>query len=156
MPIAVTDGLTGLTAIAVVWSRTPSRHRLRVLAGMAGGSLPDLDKPAQVFFGASPFPRAVDDLHARIQTRESAARLPQEVVVALGAAVPAQGRPAPSPGWVDAPEPPLGGVGAQGGAGGGRGIRTPEGVNPTRFPSERHRPLGDTSAEDSTGRLADR
>ncbi len=87
MPIAVADGLTGLAAIAVVWSRTPSRHRLRVLAGMAGGSLPDLDKPSQVFFGASPFPRAVDDLHARIQTRESAARMPQEVVVALGAAV---------------------------------------------------------------------
>lgn len=87
MPIAVTDGLVGLTAIAVVWLRTPSRHRLRVLAGMAGGSLPDLDKPSQVFFGASPFPRAVDDLHARIQTRESAARMPQEVVVALGAAV---------------------------------------------------------------------
>ena len=29
--------------------------------------------------------------------------------------------------------------------GGGRGIRTPEGLHPTRFPSERHRPLGDTS-----------
>ena len=40
--------------------------------------------------------------------------------------------------------------------GGGRGIRTPEGVNPTRFPSERHRPLGDTSAEESTGRFGGR
>ena len=29
--------------------------------------------------------------------------------------------------------------------GGGRGIRTLEGVNPTRFPSVRHRPLGDPS-----------
>jgi hypothetical protein len=40
--------------------------------------------------------------------------------------------------------------------GGGRGIRTPEGVNPTRFPSERHRPLGDTSAEEVTGGAAGR
>ena len=29
--------------------------------------------------------------------------------------------------------------------GGGWGIRTPEGVNPTRFPSVRHRPLGESS-----------
>ena len=28
---------------------------------------------------------------------------------------------------------------------GGWGIRTPEGVNPTRFPSVRHRPLGESS-----------
>jgi len=86
MPIAVADGLTGLTAIAVVWWRTPAQHRLRVLAGMAGASLPDLDKPGQVLLGASPFPAAVDALHARIQTRESAARMPQEIVVGLGAA----------------------------------------------------------------------
>ncbi len=86
MPIAVADGLTGLTAIAVVWSRTPPGRRLRVLAGMAGGSLPDLDKPGEVFFGVSPFPRVVDELHARIQTRESSARMPQEVLVALGTA----------------------------------------------------------------------
>jgi hypothetical protein len=30
-------------------------------------------------------------------------------------------------------------------SGGGWGIRTPEGVNPTRFPSVRHRPLGESS-----------
>ena len=86
MPIAVADGLTGLAAIAVVWSRTPPGRRLRVLAGMAGGSLPDLDKPGEVFFGVSPFPRVVDEFHARIQTRESSARMPQEVLVALGTA----------------------------------------------------------------------
>jgi hypothetical protein len=86
LPIAVVDGLTGLAAIAVVWSRTPPGRRSRVLAGMAGGSLPDLDKPGEVFFGRSPFPRVVDELHARIQTRESSARMPQEVLVALGTA----------------------------------------------------------------------
>src|SRR3954451_7798295 len=35
--------------------------------------------------------------------------------------------------------------------GGGCGIRTREGVNPTRFPSERHRPLGESSAGEGTG-----
>jgi hypothetical protein len=33
------------------------------------------------------------------------------------------------------------------GAGGGWGIRTPEGLHPTRFPSVRHRPLGESSWE---------
>jgi hypothetical protein len=32
--------------------------------------------------------------------------------------------------------------------GGGCGIRTREGVNPTRFPSVRHRPLGESSASE--------
>src|SRR3712207_5704848 len=37
---------------------------------------------------------------------------------------------------------------------GGWEIRTPEGLPPTRFPSERHRPLGESSsAVDRTGRL---
>ena len=86
MPIAVADGLAGLAAIGVVWWRTPPQRRLAVLAGMAGGSVPDLDKPAVVFFGRSPFPRLVDEVHGRIQTRESSARMPQEVLVALGSA----------------------------------------------------------------------
>ena len=33
-------------------------------------------------------------------------------------------------------------------SGGGCGIRTREGVNPTRFPSVRHRPLGESSASE--------
>ena len=36
-------------------------------------------------------------------------------------------------------------------SGGGCGIRTREGVNPTRFPSVRHRPLGESSARKVTG-----
>ena len=36
--------------------------------------------------------------------------------------------------------------------GGGWGIRTPEGLHPTRFPSVRHRPLGESSRR-STSRL---
>jgi hypothetical protein len=35
--------------------------------------------------------------------------------------------------------------------GGGCGIRTREGLHPTRFPSERHRPLGESSARKVTG-----
>lgn len=87
MPIAVADGLLGLAVIGVVWWRTPPRLRWRVLAGMAGGSVPDLDKPGEVFFARSPFPRAMDDLHGRIQTRESSERMPQEVLVGLCSAV---------------------------------------------------------------------
>ena len=86
LPIAVADGLAGLAAIAVVARCAPRARRVRVLAAMAGASVPDLDKPGQVFVGASPFPRAVDDLHARIQTRESADRMPQELLVGLGTA----------------------------------------------------------------------
>ncbi|GGF47766.1 hypothetical protein GCM10011519_22280 [Marmoricola endophyticus] len=82
MHVAVTDGLVGLAAIAVVAARTPRRHRLRVLAGITGACLPDLDKPGRVFFGRSPFPAAVDAFHVRIQ-RESSRRMPQEVLVAL-------------------------------------------------------------------------
>jgi hypothetical protein len=32
------------------------------------------------------------------------------------------------------------------------GFEPARAVNPTRFPSERHRPLGESSAEESTGR----
>ena len=39
-----------------------------------------------------------------------------------------------------------------GGSGGGCGIRTREGLNPTRFPSVRHRPLGESSARKATGK----
>ena len=35
---------------------------------------------------------------------------------------------------------------------GGCGIRTREGLHPTRFPSERHRPLGESSARNLTGK----
>ena len=38
--------------------------------------------------------------------------------------------------------------------GGGYEIRTREGLLPTRFPSERPRPLGESSARDGTGRAA--
>ena len=39
-------------------------------------------------------------------------------------------------------------------AGGGYEIRTREGVNPTRFPSVRHRPLGESSMAAMNGAVA--
>ena len=54
---------------------------------MAGAAFLDLDKPSTVFFGASPFPRAVDALHEAVQ-RESPRRMPQEILVGLTASRP--------------------------------------------------------------------
>ena len=85
MHVAVPDGLLGLTAMAAVTATTPPADRLRVLAGMAGAAFPDLDKPADRFLGRSPFPRWWDAFHQAVQ-RESAGRMPQEILVGLGQA----------------------------------------------------------------------
>jgi hypothetical protein len=84
--IAVPDGLLGLTAMAAVTSRTEPGLRLRVLSGMAGAAFLDLDKPSRLFFGSSPFPRLVDHVHMSIQ-HESPRRMPQEILVGLGASI---------------------------------------------------------------------
>jgi hypothetical protein len=65
--VAVADGLLGLAAMAGAAAVTPRGRRASVLAGMVGAALPDLDKPARIFFGRSPFPRRWDDFHGRIQ-----------------------------------------------------------------------------------------
>ena len=78
MRVAVRDGLTGLAVMGTLTAVAPPSARAAVLAGMAGAALPDLDKPAVVFFGRSPFPRAVDRFHSGIQ-RESRQRFPVEV-----------------------------------------------------------------------------
>lgn len=80
VPVGVRDGLVGLAAMGLMWSRTPRPARLRVLAGMTGAAFPDLDKPSLLFFGRSPFPGRLDDLHQAIQ-RESRDRMPQEIAV---------------------------------------------------------------------------
>ncbi len=85
MHIAVPDGLLGLTAMAAVTAATPPADRLRVLAGMAGAAFPDLDKPADRFLGFSPFPQRWDAFHQAVQ-RESAGRMPQEILVGLAQA----------------------------------------------------------------------
>jgi hypothetical protein len=85
MHVAVPDGLVGLAAMAAVTLSAEPRDRARVLAGMAGAAFLDLDKPSTVFFGFSPFPRAVDALHEAVQ-RESPRRMPQEILVGLAGA----------------------------------------------------------------------
>ncbi len=67
MAVAVPDGLAGLAVMGTMTALAPCDARLAVLAGMAGAALPDLDKPSKVFFGRSPFPRAWDLFHMRIQ-----------------------------------------------------------------------------------------
>ena len=86
--VAVVDGLVGLATIGWVARVVPRSRRLAVLAGIAGSCIPDLDKPALMFYGKSPFPAALDRFHAAIQ-RESAKRMRQEfgVTAVLSAAV---------------------------------------------------------------------
>jgi hypothetical protein len=79
--IAVVDGLSGLSIVGAVLAAAPRATRLRVLAGVAGACVLDLDKPGRMLAGRSPFPAVVDRLHARIQTE-----LPQLVGVEVGAA----------------------------------------------------------------------
>lgn len=67
MEVAVPDGLVGVAVMGAMTALAPRDRRLAVLAGMAGAALPDLDKPSVVFFGCSPFPRAWDLFHMRIQ-----------------------------------------------------------------------------------------
>lgn len=86
MKVAVPDGLVGLATIATIARATPPRRLLPVLAGIFGACLPDLDKPARVFFGRSPFPRWFDRAHAGIQD-EAVHRFDVELVAAAGFAL---------------------------------------------------------------------
>lgn len=81
MRLAVPDGLVGLAAIAALAAATPRERRVRMLAGVFGACLPDMDKPSRQFFGASPFPAALDRWHAGIQS-ESVRRFPVELAAA--------------------------------------------------------------------------
>jgi hypothetical protein len=81
--VAVRDGLTGLAVMGTLAAAAPPRVRLAVIAGMVGAALPDLDKPSKMFFGRSPFPRAVDWFHGAIQ-REARGRFPMEAAVGAG------------------------------------------------------------------------
>jgi hypothetical protein len=65
--IARADGLTGLAMMGALLAVTGPERRLGVLAGMVGAALPDLDKPAQLWFGRALWPEKVQDFHRRIQ-----------------------------------------------------------------------------------------
>jgi hypothetical protein len=90
MQVAVPDGLTGLAVMGAMTAIAPREARAAVLAGMMGAALPDLDKPSMVFFGFSPFPRAVDRFHWWIQD-EAPHRFPREVATGVVCAVAAVG-----------------------------------------------------------------
>ena len=81
LKVAVRDGLTGLAVMGALTALAPPSARAAVVAGMAGAALPDLDKPSVLFFGRSPFPRAMDRFHSRIQ-HEARDRFPVEVAAA--------------------------------------------------------------------------
>ncbi len=81
LKVAVVDGLVGLATMGAITRWSAPHRRACVVAGMLGACFPDSDKPSELFFGRSPFPARVDDLHRRIQN-ESADRLPREVLTA--------------------------------------------------------------------------
>jgi hypothetical protein len=90
LEVAVPDGLAGLAVMGVMTAVAPPGRRAAVLAGMAGAALPDLDKPSRLFFGRSPFPRALDEWHVGIQ-REAPNLFKVEVGSAAGFAAAAVG-----------------------------------------------------------------
>src|SRR4051794_3799697 len=90
LDVAVRDGLVGLASIGLIAALAAPERRTAVLSGIAGAALPDLDKPALLFFGRSPFPRSVDWFHGVIQ-REAPHLMRQEVAVGLTGAVVAAG-----------------------------------------------------------------
>jgi hypothetical protein len=100
--VAVADGLISLAAIGAFAAASPADRRLAVVAGMAGAALPDLDKPAYLWLGRSPFPRAVNWFHGRIQ-HEAPGRARHEALAACAFAAAAlvvlRRRPAVTAGW---------------------------------------------------------
>jgi len=67
MRVAKADGLTGLAVMGLATAAAAPERRAAVLAGMAGAALPDLNKPAKIYLGRSPFPKRFDAFHGRIQ-----------------------------------------------------------------------------------------
>jgi hypothetical protein len=79
--VAVSDGLVSLAVMSALTALSPPDRRMAVLAGMAGAALPDVDKPARLWFGRSPWPPAVDRFHGVIQD-EASDRAPLEFLAA--------------------------------------------------------------------------
>jgi hypothetical protein len=83
--VAKRDGLAGLAAIAALAGPAGPAKGLRagVLAGIAGATLLDVDKPARYFFDRNPVPDPIQHFHERIQ-REAPHRMRHEIAVAAG------------------------------------------------------------------------
>ena len=89
--VAVVDGLVGLATLVTLARATCPDRRTAVVAGMLGACLPDADKPSTLFFGRSPFPALMDEVHKRIQN-EAHERMPYEAVGGLLGAVVVRAR----------------------------------------------------------------
>jgi hypothetical protein len=82
--VAKRDGLLGLAALSIITvAGVPPRTAL--LAGMAGASILDSDKPGEYFFGVNPLPDRLDRFHKEIQ-RESPEGMRVEVPAGLALA----------------------------------------------------------------------
>ena len=104
LQVAVPDGLISLGAMGTIAALAPAERRPAVLAGMIGAALPDVDKPAKLWFGRSPWPRVVDEFHRRIQPEASGrAHIELLAAAAFGAATLAALRRAPGPAGRPAP-----------------------------------------------------
>jgi len=98
LQVAVPDGLISLGAMGTIAALAPAERRPAVLAGMIGAVLPDIDKPAKLWFGRSPWPRVVDEFHRRIQPEASGrAHIELLAAAAFGAAALAALRQPPDP-----------------------------------------------------------
>jgi len=99
LQVAVPDGLIGLAAMGTFTALAPAERRPAVLAGMIGAALPDIDKPSKLWFGFTPWPRAVDEFHQRIQPEASGrAHIELLAAAAFAAAALAALRPKPATG----------------------------------------------------------
>lgn len=78
--VAVVDGTLGLATMCAIVAAMPVGAALKrsVIAGMVGAALPDMDKPADYFFGHPLFPKWFCEFHGRIQD-EAPDRMPLEV-----------------------------------------------------------------------------
>ena len=79
--VAVSDGLVSLSVMGAFTAMAPPDRRMAMLAAMTGAALPDIDKPARLWFGRSPWPPAVDWFHGVIQD-EAPDRAPFEFLAA--------------------------------------------------------------------------
>lgn len=96
LAVAVADGLTGLAAMGVITRavlRTPTADRSKfaasVVLGMVGAALPDMDKPAHIFFKRKLWPDAVNRFHGAIQDEAPHRFVSHELVAAAGFALSA-------------------------------------------------------------------
>ena len=81
----------GVITRAVVRTPAVDRYRLAasVVLGMVGAALPDMDKPAHIFFKRKLWPDAVNRFHGRIQDEAPHRFVSHELVAAAGFALSA-------------------------------------------------------------------